>query len=193
MTLEYLISTYGYAALAAGTFLEGETILVLAGFAAYQGYLKLTWVIFWAFVGTLCGDQLYFHLGRIKGMALWEKRPLWKSRSAKVFDILNRYPAPLALGFRFFYGMRTITPFMLGASGFPSLKFLILNVAGALVWAVAIGTSGYLFGHAAERILGRIKQYEIFFIAALALCGAVIWGVVWLRRMADKKADKKEG
>ena len=38
--LEHYIETYGYLAVMIGTFLEGETILVLAGFAAHQGYLQ---------------------------------------------------------------------------------------------------------------------------------------------------------
>jgi membrane protein DedA with SNARE-associated domain len=39
MTLDQLIDTYGYWAILVGTLLEGETILLLGGFAAYQGYL----------------------------------------------------------------------------------------------------------------------------------------------------------
>lgn len=34
MSLEHWISEYGYAAIAIGTFLEGDTILILGGFAA---------------------------------------------------------------------------------------------------------------------------------------------------------------
>jgi membrane protein DedA with SNARE-associated domain len=40
VTLEHLISQYGYMALVVGTFFEGETILVAAGFAAHLGDLK---------------------------------------------------------------------------------------------------------------------------------------------------------
>ena len=60
MDLQSIIENYGYAAILIGTFLEGETILVLAGLAAHQGYLVLSWVILAAFVGSLCGDQLFF-------------------------------------------------------------------------------------------------------------------------------------
>ena len=60
MDLQGVIENYGYAAILIGTFLEGETILVLAGLAAHQGYLVLTWVILAAFLGSLCGDQLFF-------------------------------------------------------------------------------------------------------------------------------------
>jgi membrane protein DedA with SNARE-associated domain len=59
MSAETAISTYGYVAIAIGGFFEGETILVLAGFAAHRGHLHLPWVIVWGFLGTLCGDQLY--------------------------------------------------------------------------------------------------------------------------------------
>ena len=40
INLEPLVSTYGYPALLVGTFLEGETILVIAGFLAHRGYCR---------------------------------------------------------------------------------------------------------------------------------------------------------
>ena len=52
MLLEELITTYGYAAVGIGSFLEGETVLVLGGLAAHRGYLELPWVIVYAFLGT---------------------------------------------------------------------------------------------------------------------------------------------
>jgi hypothetical protein len=42
MDMQTVIENYGYAAILIGTFLEGETILVLAGLAAHQGYLTLS-------------------------------------------------------------------------------------------------------------------------------------------------------
>lgn len=58
MTAESELIKYGYAALAVGTFLEGETILVIAGFLAHRGYLSMDLVILSAFLGTFFGDQL---------------------------------------------------------------------------------------------------------------------------------------
>lgn len=40
-----LIAQYGYAALLAGVFIEGETVLLLAGYAAHRGYLQLDAVV----------------------------------------------------------------------------------------------------------------------------------------------------
>ena len=64
MTLEYLIHTYGYLAILLGTFIEGETVLIMGGLAAQLGYLRLPWVIAAAFVGAVSWDQLLFVAGR---------------------------------------------------------------------------------------------------------------------------------
>lgn len=52
--MESLIENYGYLAILIGTFLESETILVLGGFIAHQGYLALPWVILAAFAAINC-------------------------------------------------------------------------------------------------------------------------------------------
>jgi membrane protein DedA with SNARE-associated domain len=83
MTFWYLVSHYGYVALVVGTFFEGETILVAAGFAAHGGYLKLQWVILGAFLGSLAGDQFYFFVGRMKGKAFLHRRPAWRLRQCQ--------------------------------------------------------------------------------------------------------------
>lgn len=45
MDIPQLIQQYGYAAVAVGAFLEGETVLILAAVSAHLGYLKLHAVI----------------------------------------------------------------------------------------------------------------------------------------------------
>ena len=175
MSLQELVSTYGYATIAIGTFLEGETVLVLGGFAAHRGYLELPWVITWAFLGTLFGDQLYYYIGRSRGMDFINRRPLWQARSARVFRLLHKHQYLLILGFRFLYGLRTVTPFLLGASGIPKLRFTILNLFGAFIWAIAVGVLGYLFGHTFELLLDDIKKYELWLFAGLTTAGILIW------------------
>ena len=177
MSLEELVSTYGYAAIAIGSFLEGETILILGGFAAHRGYLELPWVIVSAFLGTLLGDQLYFYVGRIKGESIIENRPKWKAKSAKIFSILHKHQLLLILGFRFLYGLRTVTPFILGASKVSPARFLILNVAGASIWAIVIGLLGYLFGQTLEVILGDIKRFEWWILIGVGTIMLLVWFV----------------
>ena len=174
LNLEHIIESYGYIALVIGTFLEGETILVLGGVAAKLGYLKLQWVIVSAFAGSLCGDQLLFFLGRYQGSRILHKFPTWESRAKKVHRILERHRIPIILGFRFTYGFRTITPLVLGMSRVPAIEFVALNVISAALWATAFGTLGYIFGEGLELILGDIRHYEMEILGYLLLTGIVI-------------------
>jgi len=182
MDLQSLIEHYGYAAILIGTFLEGETILVLAGLAAHQGYLILTWVILAAFLGSLCGDQLFFYLGRKHSQAVLSKRPGWKKKAEKVHKMMNRFQTPMILSFRFLYGLRTVAPFVIGMSPVSVKKFILLNAAGALVWAVAVASGGYFFGRALEVLIGKVKSYEIYIMGSVAIFGLMIWIFHFYRR-----------
>ncbi|MEK6799775.1 MAG: DedA family protein [Planctomycetota bacterium] len=175
MTLESLITTYGYWALLIGAFLEGETIVVLAGFAAYRGYLELPWVIVCAFTGTVISDQLFFLLGHAKGQPFVAKRPTWQQRAQRVRVLLDRYQVYVVLGFRFFYGLRNITPFVIGASGFSRRRFLVLNVLGAAIWAVTVSSGGYVFGKTLERFLDDVTSYERWILGGMVAIGLTIW------------------
>jgi membrane protein DedA with SNARE-associated domain len=186
MDLQNIIETYGYAAILIGTFLEGETILVLAGLAAHQGYLMLTGVILAAFFGSLCGDQLFFYLGRKHSQAVLTRRPAWKAKAEKVHKLLNRFETPMILSFRFLYGLRTVAPFVIGMSPVSFKKFILLNGAGALVWAAAVGSGGYLFGHALEIFIGKIKHYEVQVFAMIALLGLLSCTVYFYHRKKHK-------
>lgn len=188
--LESLLSSYGYPLLLLGTFLEGETILILGGIAAKLGYLSLGWVIACGFSGTLLGDQLYFYLGRRHGGEFLARRPAWQTRAQRVHRIMERYPILLILGFRFLYGLRTVTPFVLGTSGVSYALFTLLNVIGAGIWAVAIAVAGFYFGHSVEIVLGEIKHYEFQVMAFVGACGAVVWIVLLLRRRAGATKRK---
>jgi len=192
--LESLLDTYGYPVLVLGTFFEGETIMVLGGVAAHLGYLSLGWVIACGFIGTLVGDQLYFYLGRHHGTDFMARRPIWQTRSQRVHRIMERYPILLILSFRFLYGLRTVTPFVLGTSKVPYLLFTLLNVIGASIWAVVIGYAGFYFGHGVEAVLGNIEHYEIEIFAIVCLVGLFSWIVFLLRqrRRAAGEANTKK-
>jgi len=175
VNIELIILTYGYPAILIGTFLEGETILVMGGFAAYQGYLSLGWVIVAAFIGSLLGDQLFFYLGRKHNQKVLARWPSWKFRAEKVHELLDRFNTLLILAFRFFYGLRTVTPFAMGMSAVSTSKFVILNAIGALVWAVVIGSGGYLFGHVLEPLIGKVKHYELGTMGLIVVTGILVW------------------
>jgi membrane protein DedA with SNARE-associated domain len=181
MSLEELISNYGYVAIAIGTFLEGETILILGGISAHRGYLELPWVIVCAFLGSFLGDQVYFYIGRTKGEQFLSKRPHWKAKSEKVLTLLNAHQTAVILGARFMYGLRTVTPFFIGLAKISPIRFLLLDAMGALVWAIVVAYLGYAFGYAFEAMVPAVEHYEIAFFSLIAGLGVAIWVVRKIR------------
>ncbi len=182
MSLEYIIDTYGYAVILIGTFFEGETVLVLGGAAAKLKYLELQWVILCAFVGTFLGDQFFFFIGRYKGQEILERWPAWQKRVDKVLLMLEKRFLLVILGFRFIYGIRTVTPFVLGMSRVRISEFMLLNAISAMVWANLFGILGYIFGQALELLIGDIKRFELGIIAGILVAGMVLWLLKVARR-----------
>lgn len=182
MTIVQILQDYGYPAVLLGTALEGETILLLGGMAAHLGLLSLKWVIVCAFFGSLLGDQLFFLLGRRHGKAFLAKRPTWQQRSERVFRIMERHQNLLIVGFRFLYGLRTITPFALGTSRVSYMRFAILNTVGAAMWSIAIGSAGFYFGQVAERLLGDVKHYQLALMGGIAAIASLVWVIRVYRR-----------
>ena len=176
MLLESLVRTYGYWALLVGTFLEGETILMIGGLLAHLGYLKLPTVMLVAFIGSFSGDQFYFFIGRLKGPDLLVKHPRWRNRVNRVHQLIERYHDLIMLGFRFVYGIRIVTPFVIAMNKrIKTSRFVVLNAIGAVIWSVVISAGGYLFGHALEIVIRDIKRYELEVIFIISVIGIVLW------------------
>ena len=172
-----LIGRYGYLVVLLGTFFEGETVVVIAGYAAHSGHLALPWVVVCAFVGSLFGDQLAYILGRHYASRVLRRREAWRPKIDRVRAMLERHAVPVMLGFRFLYGLRTVTPFTIGWAGVVPRMFVPLNAVGALVWAVAVAGLGYVFGHALTIALERAHRYEAWVIASIAAVGLIAWAV----------------
>ena len=190
MTLTALIASYGYYALFVGALLEGETVLIAAGFAAHRGILDLSWVIAIAFIASTLGDQLAFLLGRWHGQRLLQRFPALGCKAAVVQTLLDRYHVPLILGVRFFYGLRIAGPFVIGMSSIPFLVFALLNMVGAIVWAAAVASAGYYFGMALEIWIANLKQFEETMLVIILVMGASIW--LWRRRPKRKSKCPNE-
>ena len=149
--LEHLVISHGYWAVLIGTLFEGETVLIIGGLCARLGLLKLSTVIMIAFIGSFLGDQAWFLIGYFKGRKILSKHHKWQRRIDRVHNIMERHDTLIMLGFRFIYGMRMMTPFVIGLDReVKVMKFFILNGIGAAIWSVVIAAGGYSFGYAVE-------------------------------------------
>jgi membrane protein DedA with SNARE-associated domain len=71
--------------------------------------------------------------------------------------------------------LRIAGPVLMGVSPLPWLRFAQFNALGAMLWACLIGGVGWLFGEAAQIMLGELKYLEIWLILALAAIGLGAW------------------
>lgn len=181
------VASYGYLAVFAGTLLEGETILIAAGFAAHRGLLDWPLVALVAVLGATLGDQIAFLLGRWKGDALIGRFPVLARRKPRIHELLERYDSLFILCVRFLYGLRIAGPVIMGSSRIPMLRFAVLNLVGAALWAVLVSGAGYLFGAAIETVLVDLKTIEEVVLVVILLGGFGIW--LW-RRVCRKGRNR---
>jgi membrane protein DedA with SNARE-associated domain len=183
-----LIHSYGYAAVALGAFLEGESVLLLGAAAAARGQLSLPAVIAVAALASFLGDQLFFQVGRRYGNALLARFPTLRPRAERVRELLQRHHLPLILSIRFLYGLRIAGPVAIGMSRVPWPRFMGLNFAGAACWALSIAGLGYGMGRVLGRLLAGVDADELWGAALLAALLAGAWWLTARRGSAPAKA-----
>lgn len=185
MSPEALLHHWGYLAVFLGTFLEGETILVFAGFFAQRGYLQFLPVALCAFGGAFAGHVFWFWLGRTQGVKLLERWPRMKKHFGKGIRMFERYGAPAIFLTQWLYGLRVTCAVIIGISRISMVKFLLLEALTCIIWAFVITSAGYYFGTAIEGVLGRAAHAEKWGLAGLVVLGLGIWGYhQWKERRA---------
>lgn len=191
-TIEQLLSTYGYIAIFIGTFLEGETVLVVGAFLAQRGYLDLSWVIAAALAGALTGDQLFYRLGRWKGVALINLFDTLRRRATKGLAMLRRNQNLVIFGFRFMYGLRAVAPFLIGSSGVKPTRFALMNLAGATIWTFAVAALGFFAGQAYQTYFTRVRKYELHAALVLLVAGFIFWRIRLYRERRQSLSPAEE-
>ena len=137
--------------------------------------MDINLVVVVAFFGSYAGDQLWYYMGRKHGRKLLARKPRWQLMGDKALEHIRKHPDIWVLSFRFVYGLRTVMPVAIGLSGYPPLRYLVLNGIGAAIWAAALGAAAYHFGAVLEGMLGSVKKYELWVLGALLVLGFGLW------------------
>lgn len=192
--LERFLDSYGYLAVFIGTFVEGEIFLLVAGFFIKHEFLQPVPTLIFSILGALTHELIYFFLGRWKGRAFLLGNRYTKRRYRKAKRLIEKYGIFSLFIIRFLYGMRVVPMMLMGATGFSLYKFLFFNVLSLIIWAVLFLSIGYMFGHAAEVLFGKIK--DIYFVAGIGVIflGLVVYVFYYLRsknscRREDERFD----
>jgi len=189
MSPEFLLHRFGYLAVFVGTFLEGETILVMAGFFAERGYLQIIGVVLVAAAGAYSGHVFWFWLGRTQGVRLLDRFPKMRRHFGRGIRIFERYGAPAIFITQWLYGLRVTCAVIIGISRVSVVKFLLLEAVTCLTWALAIGALGYYFGRAVESLLGRAAHIERWGLLVLIVVGLAIWAYHQIKERREDEYD----
>ena len=186
MDINQLIAHNGacfYAIVFIWTFLEGETVVLFAGFAAAQGLVDPILLFTAAWLGSFSGDQCYFWLGRRFGARLLDRFPRWRHGVDSALHWLERYDTGFILSFRFIYGVRNLSSFALGVSAVRWNRFLRLNFIAAGLWAASFVGVGYFLGHAFRAVLGDVaRSFSLVMLGVFVAIGAGMWFLHRLQR-----------
>ena len=191
-SLILLIQNYGYAVVFFFTLLEGETIVALAGFVAYQGYLNIFYVVLTAIVGAIVGDQSFFYFGRFKGKQFLASRPKLLGKVNRIHLLIERHQNWLMFGSRFMYGFRIALPIALGTADIKRVKYLFFNFMGATTWGIFFALGGYVLGDAIERFIVHVQRAEKFIIFGVIVGVILVQGIMFLRRRIAARVEEEE-
>ncbi|MFC6155577.1 DedA family protein [Kribbella jiaozuonensis] len=165
------------AAIMAGLVLPGETALVVAGFAAHQGWISLWPMVAVAIGSAALGDSVGYEVGRRLGPRLRSSalgRRVGGDRWSRADAFLRRYGGRAVLLGRFTAGLRALMPGLAGMARMSYLRtFLPWNLAGAVVWGAGCVLLGYAFSASLSK-LDRVITYVPLALIAVAAVAIVL-------------------
>jgi membrane protein DedA with SNARE-associated domain len=149
----------GYAALFgillaeyAGLPLPGETVLLGAVVLAGAGHLSLPLVVLLATAAAILGDSLGYLIGRRGGRLLLLRPGPFVARRHRMLHgaerFFSRYGEAAVFMSRWVPCARYLTPLTAGAAEMCWHRFLVFNIAGAIVWVFSLSAIATYFGPA---------------------------------------------
>ena len=173
LDLPALLHQYGYLLIFLGTLAEGESLLVLGSYFAHRGYLELGGVMLTAFVGAVCGDQLFFHLGRRHAKGLLERFPRLRDKVNVALRRVEDHQVKVVLSMRFLWGLRIALPVALGLTNMSARRYLLVNLLSAAIWSTVFSLAGYGVSRVLSQVIGNLHHYEWWIAGGLLLIAVI--------------------
>jgi undecaprenyl-diphosphatase len=174
----------------------GETVVIVGGVVAGQGHidlgllLGLTWAC--AFAGDVTGYVLGHRLGRRFLLTHGPRVRITEEQLLRVEAFFGRYgPGAIIIG-RFVGLVRSVAPFLAGASGYPRGRFIALAGLGTGLWSAAFVMLGYLFWQSLDEAIAMAKRGSLALGGTAAVVIAVVAAYRYLRgRKRGRSASRR--
>ncbi len=153
-----------------GTFIPGHTIIILGGFLAKLGVLRLEAVIVAAAVGVVVGDLLAYYIGRKFGydfvVSYGKYFFLNEEKYKKTKKLVAEHAGKALIIGRFSPFTRALAAFLAGIYKIKFPKFVFYSIVGGVSWSTISVLLGYIMGQGFE---GAAKYFGRVVLAAIIL------------------------
>lgn len=177
-----------------GLIAPGETTVIVGGVVAGQGRISLFVLIAIVWTCAVLGDLTSYALGRRLGrhwlLRHGERVKITEERLHHVEGFFERRGGATILIGRFIGLVRSLAPFIAGASRMPLRTFLPYDVLGAGAWAATFCVLGYVFWQSFDQLTQYVSRGLFAFGTVVAL-GVALYFLVKLRRDADARERVK--
>ncbi len=132
---------FGEACVGLGLFVSGFVLVTVATFLYTAEYATLVQIIPLAWAGALLGDHSGFLVGAQIGPRFHHLRFAQRYRQALLRSeaLVQRHGGTAIFIGRFVPAIRSVVPVLVGISGLPRLRFLLLDALACLLWALMLG------------------------------------------------------
>jgi membrane protein DedA with SNARE-associated domain len=136
--------------------LPSMPLLLAAGALAGSGQLNVFACLFYAMLGAVAADSIWYHLGRRKGIRILQllcKISLEPDSCVRRTEgIFSKQGARSLLVAKFIPGLGAVTPPLAGIFHMRPRRFLLFDACGAVLWAGAFLSLGYVFSGEIEHL-----------------------------------------
>jgi membrane protein DedA with SNARE-associated domain len=135
-----------------GILVPGWLLLVGVGILIGTGTINYVMASIYCFFGAVLGEYISFAVGRhyqqnVRHWQIFKRHPDWLAKTDHFFERFG--VASIALG-RFVGPVRAFVPLIAGMSSMPLVRFQIINVLSALVWAPVYLIPGVVVGASSQ-------------------------------------------
>jgi len=167
-----------------------ELTMLFAGFNVFHHHLTLLGIITFGVIGDLVGATIAYAIGFFGLHELLERKastfhigPKGLSRAHVWF---GRYGDPAIVISRLIPVIRAAFPYAAGVARMPYLRFILLTLAGSIVWIGGLGLLGRAVGSQWNSWRAHLEYVD--YAAAVLLACAVAWVIVRLVRGGGGRA-----
>jgi membrane-associated protein len=195
--LVLIFVVFAETGLAAGFFLPGDSLLVVAGLFAAKGDLNVFILLSTLFVAAVIGDAVGYYTGAKMGPRLF-KRPkslVFKpSHLQKANAFYEKYGGKTIIIARFVPIIRTFAPIVAGAAQMPYRRFLMFNVVGGFLWVFSMILGGYFLGNLVEKAFGiKLDEHIEKVVIVVVLLSLMPPLIEYLKSRREKARAERAG